>query len=215
MKTQITIFGSTGQVGQAVLKEALKSGYQVKVLVRSPEKLGDFKDQVEVVQGNLLDASSVEKALEGSKAVINAAGGVKEADQFGKFQSIGYILLEKMKAQGISRLVAISGAVSNLPDEKLEFKRKLMRVFVSMFFKQMKQSQEAITPIIVNDPDISWTLVRPAMIAPGKGTGKVLADDKKLPGMKIMLEDLGRFMVQQINTTDWIKKAPLVVTDFK
>ena len=44
---QITILGSTGQVGKAVVIEALKSGYQVKVLVRSPDKLGDLKEKVE------------------------------------------------------------------------------------------------------------------------------------------------------------------------
>lgn len=39
---QITIPGSTGQVGKATLKEALKVGYQVKVLVRSPAKLSEL-----------------------------------------------------------------------------------------------------------------------------------------------------------------------------
>jgi uncharacterized protein YbjT (DUF2867 family) len=55
---QITILGSTGQVGKAVVIEALKSGYEVKVLVRNPDKLGDLKEKVEIVEGNLLDAIS-------------------------------------------------------------------------------------------------------------------------------------------------------------
>ena len=86
---QITILGSTGQVGKAVVIEALKSGYQVKVLVRSPDKLGDLKEKVEVIKGNLLDAMSVEKALEGRKAIINVSGAVKEPEQYKNFQKIG------------------------------------------------------------------------------------------------------------------------------
>jgi len=37
---QITILGSTGQIGKAVVKAALNPGYQVRVLVRSQDKLG-------------------------------------------------------------------------------------------------------------------------------------------------------------------------------
>src|SRR5690606_23690042 len=135
---QITIFGATGQVGKAVLREALNRGYDVKVLVRSPEKLGDLKDRVTVIKGDLLDSAAVDRALEGSIAVINAAGGVKEPDQYKKFQKIGEILTEKMNARRIKRLVNISGAVMSLPGEDLNLQRKIMRVFVNLAFKQMK-----------------------------------------------------------------------------
>ena len=209
---QITILGSTGQVGKAVVTEALKLGYQVKVLVRSPDKLGDLKEKVEIVKGNLLDALSVEKAFEGSKAIINVSGAVKEPEQYKKFQKIGKILVEKMKQQGITRLINISLAVIPLPLEKLDFKRKLLGVLVYLFFKQKKQIQEAVMTIILNEKDIPWTLVRPAFFSNKKGTGKVLADDKKMPGTTIMLEDLGMFMVEQITSTEWIRKAPLVAS---
>ncbi len=209
---QITILGSTGQVGKAVLIEALKLGYQVKVLVRSPDKLDVLKEKVKIAKGDLLDALSVKKALEGSKVVINAAGGVKEPDQFKKFQTIGRILGEKMKHEGITRLISISGAVSTIPGEKLDFKRKIMSVFVSIFYNKMKQAQEAILPIIVNDKDIVWTFVRAAMISKNPGTGKVSANDKTMPGTKIMVGDLAQFMVEQIKSTEWIKKAPLVAS---
>ena len=210
---QITILGASGQVGKATLREALSKGYQVKVLVRSPDKLGDLIEKVIIIKGDLLDSLSVEKALQGSVAVINAAGGVKEPDQYNKFRLIGNILTEKMKKLGIKRLINISGAVMNLPAEKLDLKRRIMKVFVSLIFRQMKQAQEAILPIIINDNDISWTFVRAAMISNKPGTGKILANDKKMPGTTIMLEDLAKFMVEQITSSAWIKKAPLVASE--
>jgi len=209
---QITILGASGQVGKATLREALSKGYQVKVLVRSPDKLGDLKEKVTIIKGDLLDGMSVEQALQGSVVVINAAGGVKEPDQYKKFQLIGTILTEKMKLLGITRLINISGAVMNLPTEKLDLKRKIMKVFVSLIFRQMKQAQEAFLPIIINDNNVSWTFVRIAMISKKPGTGKVLANDKQMPGTTIMLEDLGKFIVEQITSTEWIKKAPLVAS---
>ena len=209
---QITILGASGQVGKATLIEALNKGYQVKVLVRSPDKLGDLKEKVTIIKGDLLDSLSVKQALEGSVVVINAAGGVKEPDQYKKFQLIATILTENMKQLGIKRLINISGAVMNLPTEKLDLKRKIMKVFVSLIFRQMKEAQEAFLPIIINDKNLSWTFVRAAMISKKPGTGRVLANDKQMPGTTIMLEDLGKFMVEQITSTEWIKKAPLVAS---
>jgi hypothetical protein len=115
-----------------------------------------------------------------------------------------------LKQLGITRLINISGAVTTLSTEKLDFKRKIMKIFVSLFYNQMKQAQEGILPTIEMEKDISWTFVRAAMISKNRGTGKILANDKKMPGTKIMLEDLGKFIVQQITSTEWIKKAPLV-----
>ncbi|MEO5594649.1 MAG: NAD(P)H-binding protein [Chitinophagaceae bacterium] len=66
--------------------------------------------------------------------------------------------------------------------------------------------------IILNEKDIAWTFVRPAFFSNKAGTGKVLADDKKMPGTTIMLEDLGKFMIEQITSTQWINKAPLVAS---
>ncbi len=209
---QITILGATGQVGKATLQEALHQGYSVKVLVRSPEKLGDLIEKITVVKGNLLDSTSVEQALQGSAAVINASGGVKEPDQYQKFQKIANILTEKMKEQGIKRLVSISGAVMTLPGETLKGKRKIMKVFVNLFFKQMKQSQEALTPIIIAEKNIDWTFVRAAMISKKPGSGTILADDKQMPGTSISVEDLGKFLVEQVRETKWIKKAPFVAS---
>lgn len=209
---QITILGATGQVGKATLQEAIKQGYDIKVLVRSPEKLGDLQQKATVIKGDLLDSASVDKALEGSSVVVNAAGGIKEPDQFEKFQKIATILSEKMDAHNITRLVNISGAVMALPGEKLNLQRRIMKVFVSLMFKQMKQSQEALLPIILANKKIDWTFVRAAMIGNKPGTGKIAANDTEMQGTTIQLEDLAKFMVEQITSTEWIRKAPFLAS---
>ncbi|QHV95670.1 NAD(P)-dependent oxidoreductase [Spirosoma endbachense] len=212
---QITILGSTGQVGKVVMAQALKSGYQIKVLVRDPEKLGYLKEKVHVVAGNLLDEASVEKSLTGSVAVINVSGAVKEPDQLKKFKKIGDVLVSKMKQQGIKRLINISLAVIQLPQEKLDFKRKAIRVLVNLFFKEKKLVNEAIMAAVLEEKDLEWTFVRPAFFSTKPGSGVVLADDTKMQGTTIMLEDLAMFLVQQITSTEWMKKAPLVSSGTK
>ena len=209
---QITILGSTGQVGKAVLNQALKAGYQVNVLVRDPEKLANLKEKVKVIRGNLLDEVAVEKALAGSTAVINVSGAVKEADQIEKFKKIGDILVSKMKQNGITRHINISLAVIQLPHEKLDFQRKAIRVLVNLFFKEKKLVNEAVMAAVLKEKSIQWTFVRPAFFSTKPGSGKVLADETKMPGATIMLDDLGLFLVQQISSNDWVRKAPLVAS---
>ena len=62
---KILITGSTGRVGSEVLKEVLKRGATVRVMVRKPDPSKPFPKGVEVVVGDLLDPVSVEKALDG------------------------------------------------------------------------------------------------------------------------------------------------------
>ena len=104
---QITILGASGRIGQEVVRAAVQKGYKIKVLVRDPEKLGVLKSDVEIIQGNLLDALMVEKSMLGSEVVINLSGAAKEPDQVVKFQKIGEIIIEKLKIQGIKRLINI------------------------------------------------------------------------------------------------------------
>ena len=67
-------------------------------------------------------------------------------------------------------------------------------------------------PVIEKANNISWTFVRPAMISKGPATGKIIVDDKKLPGSKVTLGDLSRFIVDQISSDEWVKKAPMIAT---
>jgi putative NADH-flavin reductase len=58
--------------------------------------------------------------------------------------------------------------------------------------------------------DIDWTLVRPPRIVKGKSTEKIIADDKILNQAKVYVDDLADFMLDQIESKEWSKKAPLV-----
>lgn len=65
----ILVTGATGTVGGEVTRQLGATGARVRVLVRDPST-ADFPDGVEVVQGDLSDPASLERAADGIDAVF-------------------------------------------------------------------------------------------------------------------------------------------------
>jgi kynurenine 3-monooxygenase len=72
---RVTIFGATGGVGGAAMRDALAAGHDVTVLVRDPAKLGSPPAGVHVEVGDARDPQAVGRAVAGTEAVISAIGG--------------------------------------------------------------------------------------------------------------------------------------------
>ncbi len=67
----ILVTGATGQQGGAVAQDLLRQGQKVRALTRSPDKAaGLAKQGAEVVKGDLTDATSLERALDGVDGVF-------------------------------------------------------------------------------------------------------------------------------------------------
>jgi len=74
MKT-IAIFGAAGNTGKPFTEMALKDGYAVKALVRTPAKLGLQHPNLEVIQGDLTDSAKVEETIRETDAVVSLIAG--------------------------------------------------------------------------------------------------------------------------------------------
>lgn len=75
----ILVTGATGLVGSHIVKLLLQQGCRVRALKRSSSSfhlLKDVAQQVEWVDGDILDVLSLAKAMEGSDAVVHAAAYV-------------------------------------------------------------------------------------------------------------------------------------------
>jgi dihydroflavonol-4-reductase len=73
----ILITGATGFLGKYLVDEFLSSGYEVRILVRNAsERTLPWGKLVEVVDGDINDILSLEKAVEGVDAVIHSAAMV-------------------------------------------------------------------------------------------------------------------------------------------
>jgi putative NADH-flavin reductase len=208
---KITILGSTGFVGKVLTDKAIKAGFQVKALARNPEKLENIKDKLEIVQGSVFDPLAIEAAIEGSEAVLSAIGpptrGVFDPLLYKKAMQDIVKLMNKNK---IKRYIHIGGAAHNGGEnEYWPFKRRFLRLFLNLAGKNILIAKEMEWDVLKSS-DLDWTLVRPPRIANEEASGNILADEKNLYSLKVSVGDLTDFMLKQISSKDWIRKAPLV-----
>ncbi len=77
---RVLVTGGTGYVGSHIVLALLRDGHDVRLLVRRPEQVAETFDPHgvtfapdDVVAGDVLDADSVRRALEGCDAVVHAA----------------------------------------------------------------------------------------------------------------------------------------------
>lgn len=82
MASRLLILGATGSLGSHVLRQALATGQDVTVLVRTPSKLPpEVRERVSVHTGDL-SAPLPLHLVSGQDALINCAGHVAEGEAF-------------------------------------------------------------------------------------------------------------------------------------
>jgi uncharacterized protein YbjT (DUF2867 family) len=72
----VTVFGGSGFLGRQVVRALCRKGWRVRVAMRRPHLGGDVRlagdvGQVQLVQANVRNRPSIERALENADAVIN------------------------------------------------------------------------------------------------------------------------------------------------
>jgi len=108
---QVLVIGATGTLGRQIARRALDAGHQVRCMVRSPRKAAFLQEWgCELTRGDLLEPDSLDYALEGQDAVIDAAtaratdgGSVYDTDWTGKLN-----LLQACDRSGVRRFVFVS-----------------------------------------------------------------------------------------------------------
>ncbi|MDT5172429.1 MAG: hypothetical protein QOD02_5810, partial [Mycobacterium sp.] len=76
------VFGATGYLGARLVPELLSAGHDVRVMARTPAKLGDvpWRGHVEVVEGDVSDREQVRRALDGQQVLYYLVHSLLRSD---------------------------------------------------------------------------------------------------------------------------------------
>lgn len=124
---RVLVTGGTGFLGSHAVAALLERGHEVKLLVRSPDRIVAALrphgiDEVPYAEGDVTDATAVEQAMEGCDAVLHAASvyslDVRQADTIRRVNVAGTeTVLAAGQKLGLDPIVYISTVLALLPPE--------------------------------------------------------------------------------------------------
>ncbi|MET3322721.1 UNVERIFIED_ORG: putative NADH-flavin reductase [Peribacillus simplex] len=193
---KIAIIGGTGKVGRHIAARALENGYQVRMLVRNPEKL-TFRDaRIEIVEGNVQNLEDIRKLLKDCQIVINTFGQPLKEKPF--YSNVTEKILEVMADLQIDRYIGVTGGSLTINGDK---KKILNRVGAKMFeiiYSNMIIDKKKEWHILNRNKLIKWTLIRLPFIVDGTEIGFIKENLTDMPGTKITNRDIATFIINQI-----------------
>lgn len=206
---KILILGATGPTGRHIVSQAVSRGYDVTVLVRSPEKAADLKG-AKLIFGDARDEKTLRQAVKGRDAVISALG--TPASPFREvtlLSSATRALVSAMKLEGVSRLIATTGigAGDSAGHGGFLFDRLIFPLLLRKVYAD-KNRQEAI----IKGSELDWTIVRPSVLnnKAGRDTIRTLTDLSNFRGGTIARQDVAKFVLDQVKNDAWKHRSPLI-----
>jgi uncharacterized protein len=189
----------------------LDKGYEVRTLVRDPDKLGRLKNTVQYFQGNIFNPEDIENAVSGSEVVISTiAPNKKKPEDPTLYQNAMKNMVSILEKNKIQKFIHIGGAAHlGGNNEEWDFKRKFLRVMLLLFSKKILKTKELEWEVL-KQSGIKWILIRPSGIVTKKSSGQIVADESYLASLSINVDDLANFILEQVNSDIWVNKAPLI-----
>ena len=222
---RILILGSTGASGILATREALSTFKSCTIIlfVRTPSKIpSDISSDpsVIIVEGQLDDQDALSKALEGVDAVISFLGPVvslKDGPFHPSDTPIAHayeLIIKLMHAHGAKRLIALGTTSITDPQDKFSLKYSAMVAAVkTVAYNSWKDIVAIGETIRSQGSDLDWTIVRVPILTSGNDKGVIagyIGDGKT--GSTLARAGFASFTVQQVDSTEWIKKAPLITS---
>ena len=201
---KVIIFGATGTVGRELVKQALDKGYTITAFVRTASKLELTHPNLNLVQGDVMNYASVEKAVQGQDAVLCALG----AGRKGVIRSEGSKhIIRAMEKANVKRFICQTTLGVGDSKETLTFFWKYI-----MFGLLLRAAfaDHVLQEAYIKQSELDWTIVRPGAFTDGERTGTYQHFEGTIKGLelKISISDVADFMLKQLNDDSYLHKMP-------
>ena len=205
---KLLIFGATGRTGQELVQQALAANHEVTAFVRDPARVSSRDPRLQIVQGNVREAGSLAQSVAGQDAVISALGTSKgSGDDFMTVASTN--IVAAMRQAGVRRLIWQSGAGVQDEGDGPSPVRNVMVVLLKLLSPKV-YADSIRTFEIIKHSGLDWTVVRVPRLKDGPQPAPVHATFVPPGATPISRADVARFMLEQLNSTQYAGKAPMI-----
>ena len=208
---KILVIGATGGTGREIVKQALKAGHEVTALVREQPKSDEALLGAKLVVGDVREPDVLRRALAGQDGVADSLGSsmsgpFKEVHLFSESTKA---LIEAMKAEGVRRLVCITGigAGDSRGHGGFLYDHLVQPLLLKGVYADKDRQEE-----LIQSSGLDWIIVRPAMLSDGEPVGdtRAITDLSDFHGGSITRADVAAFVVAQMTGAEWLHKHPLI-----
>ena len=204
---RILLFGAAWPLGRLIASAALQEGHHVTAFVRDPAGPTERHGRLEIIQGDVLEATSVAAVVPGHDMVVGALGRSEQAPAGGSpHPAIGH-LADAMKVHGVSRLVWVSGhgVGDSRGNSGLVFERVLRPLLWRAEYADKEQQETA-----VRTADLEWTIVRPARLTDGPATHRYrAAEGIRLDWRShVSRADVADFVIGESRKPQYLRRCP-------
>lgn len=174
---RVLVLGATGGTGKEIVHQAIDRKHEVTAMVRSPERLGELRDLVQVREGNLLNTIELAASLRGQDAVLSAIGPrvpiARNEEHL--LEEFAIALVAAMKQAEVKRVLVESSAFL--------FKKAIFPptyLLGRLLFSSVVKDATAMERHF-RQSGLSWTLLRPPRLTDGALSRKYRVRIGKLP----------------------------------
>lgn len=206
---KVLVLGASGPTGQLIVRGAVSRGFDVTALVR-PTSAERRLDATKVVRGDARDERALRESLQGRDTVISALGtAASPLKQVTLLSSATRALISAMKAEGVRRLVCITGlgAGDSRGHGGMLFDRLIFPLLLRHVYADKNRQED-----LVRGSGLDWVLVRPSILndEPAHGSVRALTDLSDFGGGTVSREDVASFVLDQVHGDAWLHRAPLI-----
>ena len=206
-KSKIAILGGGGRTGKYLVKQLVNQNYSLKLLLRNPENFNIQNSLIEIVKGDALDPAAIHSLTAGCQAVISTVGARKDEPLVASQATIN--VLKAMEAHQIQRHLLVAGLDIDTPSDRkgpqTSMATEWMKANYSIYHEDKQKAYS-----ILSGSDIAWTMVRVPFIEFTDERNELLVSLEDCLGTKISAADIAAFLVDQLDDTTYIRKAPFI-----
>lgn len=206
---KVIVFGASGGTGHHLVEQALESSLEVTAFVRKPEKLGIKHTNLNVFQGDVMNAEQVEQATAGQEAVLSTLGPTHPPVP-GMMEIAAINIVAAMEKHGIKRLISTTGGGVRAPQDQPKLFDHIMKGLLTLMAGSVLKDSEANVNII-RASNLDWTIVRFPRLIDGERTGNYrVGYIGKDSGSQISRADGADFILKELKRCEYLHKLPMV-----